>query len=172
MILAIFLSTDPSVNDALGFVPTGYIDGTNLVFIFSVAFGLSVDYEVFLLSRMLEEYARTGDVVESMLMSIQATGSIITSAAVMLSVTCFAFIVTKLYFLKILGVGIAIAVVLDATIVRMIFVPSVIKLCGNWNMYCPEWLGQIVDAVGLQEKEPADDASAGEPLLVGDNNEF
>lgn len=164
IIVLLFFSTNKDINDAFGFVPTGYVDGTNLIFIFSVAFGLSVDYEVFLLSRMLEEYKKSNDITYSMLNAMQSTGSIITSAAIMLSVTTFSFMIAKLYFLKILGVGIGIAVVLDATLVRMVFVPATVNLLGEYNMYCPEWLGKIVDFVGLQECD--DDGDDGDDVNI------
>ncbi len=153
LLLWLFTSQDPNVKRDLDMEPTGYIDGMNVIFIFSVAFGLSVDYEVFLLSRVLEDYAATGDIDHSVLSAMEGTGRIITSAAVMLAVTTFSFIGTRVFFLKVLGVGIAIAVILDATVIRMMLVPSSIKLMGKYNMYCPEWLGLLIDAVGIQEKE-------------------
>jgi RND superfamily putative drug exporter len=129
------------------------MDGSNIIFIFSVAFGLSVDYEVFLLSRVLEEYKILKNIDLAVIHAVQKTGGLITSAAVMLAVTTIAFIFAKIYFIKLIGVGIAVAVVLDATIIRMILVPASIKLFGEYNFYCPYYLKKVVDFVGLVESE-------------------
>jgi uncharacterized membrane protein YdfJ with MMPL/SSD domain len=129
------------------------MDGSNLIFIFSVAFGLSVDYEVFLMCRIQEEYKRTGNNRESILRALVETGGIITSAAIMLGITTFAFIGSAVYFIKVIGVGIAIAVVVDSTLIRALMVPAILTLMGDSNWYCPEPLGKLVDFIGLQVRD-------------------
>jgi uncharacterized membrane protein YdfJ with MMPL/SSD domain len=160
LIQLLFQSTYKPTNDALGFVPSGYFSGSYMIFIFSVAFGLSVDYEVFLLSRILESYKQTNDLTLSIKRGMTRTGGIITSAAIMLATTTFAFIGCQVYFIKVIGVGIAMAVVLDSTIIRMLLVPATIVLFGTYNFYIPEPLGKLVDYMGFQETEIVEPASA------------
>jgi len=149
----LFFTNDYQVQRALDYLPTGYMDGSNAIFIFSVAFGLSVDYELFLIAAVQEEFKKTKDLKLSILRALNKTGGIITSAAIMLAVTTFAFIGSKVYFIKVIGVGIAIAVVLDATIVRALFVPASLLLLGEWNFYCPQALSKVIDYINVQEPD-------------------
>jgi RND superfamily putative drug exporter len=105
------------------------------VFVFSLVFGLSMDYEVFLISRIQEFYLKTGDNTEATISGLTYTSKIITSAAAIMIVVTGAFAFTSVMPIKQLGVGIAIAIFIDATIVRMILVPALMKLLGDWNWW-------------------------------------
>lgn len=168
IIVLIFTSHLTSTRELVGIVPTGYIDSSNIIFIASVSFGLSIDYELFLLSVMQEEYKRNGgDLRLAILRAMQRTGGIITSAAIMLAVTTFAFISSTVSFIKLIGVGIAIAVVLDATLIRICLVPSIMLLMGEWNFYCPEPLKSCITWLGLEESEEGlEDLGAEEEAIV------
>ncbi|WP_306367907.1 MMPL family transporter [Nocardiopsis sp. CC223A] len=148
----------------LGFEPVGTIDPTYLVLITIVAFGLAMDYELFLLSRVREEFLRTGDNTRSVAAGLQHTGRIITSAAVLLVVVLLAMGTSGLLFLKIIGIGLAIAVFVDATLVRAIMVPAAMRLLGGVNWWLPRPLRWLHDRIGISEgggEEPAAPAQAG-----------
>lgn len=130
---------------------TGTLDATIPILTFCVAFGLSMDYEVFLLSRIREQYLRTGDNTESVAFGLQYTGRIITAAAVLVAVVLFVFAVSGVTLLKLLGVGLALAVVLDATLVRAVLVPSLMRLAGRANWWAPGPLRRLHDRAGLRE---------------------
>lgn len=130
---------------------TGTLDATIPILTFCVAFGLSMDYEVFLLSRIRERYLRTGDNTESVAFGLQHTGRIITAAAVLVAVVLFVFAISGVTLLKMLGVGLALAVVLDATLVRAVLVPSFMRLAGRANWWAPGPLRRLHDRVGLRE---------------------
>ncbi|MGP9022921.1 MMPL family transporter [Streptomyces sp. BR1] len=132
-------------------LPTDTLDATIPILTFCVAFGLSMDYEVFLLSRIRERYLRTGDNTESVAFGLQHTGRIITAAAVLVAAVLFVFAVSGVTLLKLLGVGLALAVVLDATLVRAVLVPSFMRLAGRANWWAPGPLRRLHDRVGLRE---------------------
>ncbi|WP_171165627.1 MMPL family transporter [Streptomyces sp. I05A-00742] len=136
---------------------SGTLDATIPILTFCVAFGLSMDYEVFLLSRIRERYLRTGDNVESVAFGLQHTGRIITAAAVLVAVVLFVFAISGVTLLKLLGVGLALAVVLDATLVRAVLVPSFMRLAGRANWWAPGPLRRLHDRVGLREGAAEDD---------------
>lgn len=135
----------------LGFEAVGTIDPTYLVLITVVAFGLAMDYELFLLSRVREEYLRTGDNTRSVAAGLQHTGQIITSAAVLLMVVLLAMGTSDLLFLKIIGIGLAIAVFVDATLVRAVMVPATMRLLGGANWWLPRPLRWLHDRIGISE---------------------
>jgi RND superfamily putative drug exporter len=107
---------------------------------FAVLFGLSMDYEVFLLSRIRAEYDATGDNAESVARGIASTGPVITSAALIMTVVFLSFVAHPSPLVKMLGLGLATAIVLDATIVRMVVVPAVMALLGRWTWWLPSRL--------------------------------
>jgi RND superfamily putative drug exporter len=150
----------------LNFTATGNLDTTTPILMFCVAFGLSMDYEVFLLSRIKEEHDRTGDNTASVAMGLEKTGRIVTAAAVLLAVTFLAMATSSITFIKLFGLGLALAVVMDATIVRGALVPAFMRLAGEANWWAPVWLQRIYARFGIHEtpemvEEPA------EPELVG-----
>ncbi|MEU0238777.1 MMPL family transporter [Nocardiopsis sp. NPDC006198] len=144
----------------LGFDAVGTIDPTYLVLITIVSFGLAMDYELFLLSRVREEYLRTGDNTRSVAAGLQHTGQIITSAAILLMVVLLAMGTSGLLFLKIIGIGLAIAVLVDATLVRAVMVPATMRLLGSANWWLPRPLRWLHDRVGISEGGDDEDAAA------------
>jgi RND superfamily putative drug exporter len=115
-----------------------------IVIMFPILFGLSMDYEVFLLSRVKEEYDRTGDNVESVARGLAGTGRVITSAALIMIVVFLSFVASPVPSLKMLGLGLATAILVDATIVRMVLVPATMALLGKANWWLPAWLDRIL----------------------------
>ncbi len=116
------------------------------MFMFAVLFGLSMDYEVFLLSRVKEEYDRTGDNTESVVHGIASTGRIITSAAAIMVCVFFGFVLSDDPMVKMAGLGLGTAILVDATIVRAILVPSTMRLLGHANWWLPAWLDRVLPA--------------------------
>jgi len=110
-----------------------------------------MDYEVFLLSRIRERHLLTGDNAESVAFGLQHTGRIITAAAVLVAVVLFVFAISGVTLLKLLGVGLALAVVLDATLVRAVLVPAFMRLAGRANWWAPGPLRRFHERVGLRE---------------------
>ena len=144
----------------LGFTETGTVEATQLVLILAIAFGLSMDYEVFLLSRVREEWDRTGDNARAVAAGLQRSGRIITSAAVLLLVVCLAFATSGITFIQMIGVGVAAAIVVDATVVRALLVPATMRLLGGANWWLPRPLQAVHARFGLRESGPV------EPLPV------
>ena len=129
--------------DLLGFQQVGQIDAFVLLFLFCILFGLSMDYHVFLLSRIKEQFNLTGDNEQAVASGLQATGKLITSAALIMVGVFGGFAAADLANLQQFGFGLAAAVFLDATIVRMILVPASMALLGNRNWYLPSWLSWL-----------------------------
>jgi RND superfamily putative drug exporter len=126
--------------DLLHITSIGYVSATLPVIIFCVVFGISMDYEVFLISRIMEEYEASGDNDKSTAEGLKKTGSLITSAAFILVVVVGSFIFTDIEIMKALGLGLGLAVLIDATIVRVMLVPALMKLLGDANWWAPNWL--------------------------------
>ncbi|GAA1112463.1 MMPL family transporter [Kribbella jejuensis] len=133
----VWIFQEGHLSGVLGFTPAGFLDATNPVLLFAVLFGLSMDYEVFLLSRIREEYDRTGDNTQAVALGLQRTGGIITSAALLLIIVVAAFSTSGIVFVKMIGVGLVIAIALDATIVRALLVPATMRLLGRANWWAP-----------------------------------
>jgi putative drug exporter of the RND superfamily len=126
----------------LGFTP-GPIESPIPLIMFCVLFGLSMDYEVLLLSRTREEYARTGDNRQAVTLSLERTGALITGAAAIMAVVFFGFGFAHAVMIKAIGIGMGIAVIVDATIVRALLVPATMRLLGNWNWWAPAPLNRM-----------------------------
>ena len=124
----------------LGFTATGTLDPSTPILMFAVVFGLSMDYEVFLLSRVREHYLATGDNDVAIATGLQRTGGVITGAALMLGVVVAAFSLSQVTFTKLMGIGTVAALVVDVTIVRLALVPATMKLLGRANWWAPSWL--------------------------------
>ena len=137
----------------LGFEPLEGIDPTIPLVIFAVVFGLSMDYEVFLLSRIREEWLRSGDNRQSVISGLAHTGRIITSAALILLVVIGAFAGGSFVYVKQIGVGIGAAIALDVTLVRALLVPATMQLLGDWNWWAPRWLHLPGSAAAAQRVE-------------------
>ena len=138
----------------LGFTATGMTDLTTPILMFCIAFGLSMDYEVFLLSRIKEEYDRTGDNEAAIAAGLERTGRIVTAAAALLAITFVAFATSDITFIKLFGLGLALAVVMDATLIRATLVPAFMKLAGDANWWAPAWMRRIHDRFGFSEHPP------------------
>ena len=128
----------------------GPIEAWAPVFIFAIVFGLSMDYEVFLLSRIREEYDRTGDNATAVADGLALTARVITAAAAIMFCVFGSFVFGPEVALKIMGLGLAVAVLVDATIVRLVLVPSTMELLGDWNWWIPAWLDRILPRVHVE----------------------
>jgi Predicted drug exporters of the RND superfamily len=140
----VWIFQDGNLSAILGFQPLGFVETTQPVILFCVLFGLSMDYEVFLLTRMKEAWDRTGDNTEAVARGLERSGRIVTSAALIVVVVAGSFAFADIVLIKALGIGMAIAIALDATVVRALLVPATMRLLGRWNWWMPTWLGQIV----------------------------
>jgi len=124
-----------------------------------VLFGLSMDYEVLLLSRVQEAYRRTGDNRASVAEGLSRTAGVITGAALIMVSVFAAFALADIITIKSIGVGMAIAVFLDATIIRVLLVPATMRLMGRWNWWAPGPLGRLAERLGFSHVEEEDEAS-------------
>ena len=156
----VWIFQDGNLSNLLGFTPLGTIDGTQPVLIFAIAFGLSMDYEVFLLSRIKEHYDRTKDTTASVAQGVQKTGGIITSAALLLVVVIGSFAMGEVVFIKQIGVGLGLAVLVDATVVRMFLVPATMRLLGKYNWWAPAPLKALYNRLGMSEVEREEETPA------------
>jgi RND superfamily putative drug exporter len=133
------------------------------VFLFSVLFALSMDYHVFLLSRIRERYAQTGDTREAVVHGIAATGRIITGAALIIVVVFTGFAAGELVMFQQMGFGVGVALLVDATLIRMVVVPAVMTLLGRWNWYLPRWLSWMPELHVEGDPESIPSAPAATP---------
>jgi RND superfamily putative drug exporter len=141
--------------DQLDFITTGAIDITTPVLMFCIAFGLSMDYEVFLLSRIKEEHDISHDNTASVALGLERTGRIVTAAAALLSIVFLALATSDVTFIKLFGIGLTIAVVMDATLIRAVLVPAFMRLAGEANWWAPRWMRRIHDRFGISESGAA-----------------
>jgi RND superfamily putative drug exporter len=126
---------------------------------FTILFGLSMDYEVFLLSRIREEWRRTGDNASAVADGLAKTARVITAAAAIMICVFGSFVIgDPLRVLKVFGLGLAASIFIDATLVRMILVPSVMEILGRANWYMPAWLDRIVPTLGVEVTTDVDEA--------------
>ncbi|MFG2191715.1 MMPL family transporter [Streptomyces sp. NPDC048639] len=158
----VWVFQDGHLSGLLNFTSTGDIETTLPVLMFCVAFGLSMDYGVFLLSRIKEEYDRTGDHQGAVVFGLRRTGGLITAAAIILAVVMVAIGTSRVTNTKMLGLGIALAVLMDAMVVRSLLVPAVMRLTGRATWWAPGPLRRLHARIGLSEGEsPADRPSSG-----------
>jgi putative drug exporter of the RND superfamily len=130
--------------ELFGFQAEGFIQAFVPLFLFSVLFGLSMDYEVFLMTRMREEWERTGSNEQAVTKGLERTGRTVTSAALIMVVVFAAFTGSRLLAFKAMGFGLAAAVLIDATVVRVVAVPATMRLLGRWNWWMPRWLDRLL----------------------------
>ena len=140
----VFVFQEGHLHQLLNFTPQGILDISLLVIIFCALFGFSMDYEVFLLTRIQESYKKLKHNDESIVYGIERSSRIITSAAMIVIVTCGSFMVADVLMVKEFGLGIAVAIFVDAFIVRSILVPATMALVKEWNWYLPKWLDRIL----------------------------
>jgi RND superfamily putative drug exporter len=129
-----------ALSGLLHFQPLGYVEASLPILMFCVLFGLSMDYEVFLLSRVQEAHLDGADNPTSVARGLERSGRIITSAAAIVVLVSLSFVAADIVLIKALGLGTAIAVLLDATLVRALLVPATMRLLGDWNWWAPSWL--------------------------------
>jgi RND superfamily putative drug exporter len=135
----------------LDFTATGFIEPTNPILMLAVLFGLATDYEVFLLSRVREEWDLSGDNTGAVAAGLQRTGGIITAAALLLMVVVAGFATGGIAFVKLIGIGMIVAIVVDATLVRALLVPATMRLLGRWNWWAPGPLAKVYRQYGIRE---------------------
>jgi putative drug exporter of the RND superfamily len=167
----VWVFQDGHLTGMLDFVPNGYVDITIPVLIFLFGFGLSMDYEVFLLSRIKEAWDATGDNDQAVAIGLQRSGRIVTAAAILITVVFLGFGASQLLTIKQVGIGLALAVILDATVVRTLLVPATMKLLGHWNWWAPRPLARLYERFGLHELPsepvpPAAEPAAEDPSLA------
>ncbi|WP_194056051.1 MMPL family transporter [Nodosilinea sp. LEGE 06152] len=133
----VFIFQQGHFQNLLNFTPVGYLDILLPIVLFCVLFGLSMDYEVFLLARIKEAYDRTGNNTDAIVEGLECTGRIITSSALLTIIVTASFAFTSIIFVKALGLGIAISVLIDSTLIRAVLVPASMRLMGRWNWWCP-----------------------------------
>jgi trehalose monomycolate/heme transporter len=136
----------------LQFTPTGSIDPTMPILMLAIIFGLSMDYEVFLLSRIRERYDVTGDNTASVASGLQRTGGLITSLALLLIIVVGAFSASGITFIKLMGVGMIVALLVDATVIRILLVPATMRLLGRANWWAPRPLRRLYARYGIREE--------------------
>jgi putative drug exporter of the RND superfamily len=150
---------------ALGTTPTGTLVANMPVLLFCIAFGLSMDYEVFLVSRIREFWLKSGrtaaDNDESVALGLARTGRVVTAAALVMAISFAALIAAEVAFMRMFGVGLTLAIIADATLVRMLLVPAFMHLLGNWNWWAPKPLAKLHERIGLSES--IDDDMPGAP---------
>jgi RND superfamily putative drug exporter len=145
-----WIFADGHLSGLLGFTSNGTISPTIPVLMFAIMFGLSMDYEVFLLSRIRESYDRTGDNTAAIASGLQRTGGVITSAALLLIIVIGMFSLSSITFIKLLGVGMIVALILDATLVRLLLVPATMRLLGDANWWAPAPLRRLYARYGIR----------------------
>ena len=145
--VVVWIFQEGHLSGLLQFTPTGTIDPTMPILMFAIMFGLSMDYEVFLLSRIRERYDVTGDNTAAVASGLQRTGGLITSLALLLVIVVGAFSASGITFIKLLGVGMIVALIVDASIVRVLLVPAVMRLLGPANWWAPKPLRRPVRPV-------------------------
>jgi uncharacterized membrane protein YdfJ with MMPL/SSD domain len=138
----------------LGFESQGALDTINVPLIFAIVFGLSMDYEVFLMSRIRERYMAHGDNERAVAEGLASSARTISSAALIMACVFAVFVLTGVPSIKELGMGCAVAIALDATLVRLILVPAAMKLFGDWNWWMPSWLDRALPDLSFEGGEP------------------
>jgi RND superfamily putative drug exporter len=160
----VWIFQEGNLSGPLNFQALGYTVAGNPIIMFAVIFGLSMDYEVLLLSRIQEAYRRTHDNTASVAEGLAKTAAVITGAALIMVCVFAAFALADTITIKSIGVGMAIAVLVDATIIRVLLVPATMRLMGRWNWWAPGPLGRLADKLGFSHVEDeATDDQAPEP---------
>ncbi|WP_240504939.1 MMPL family transporter [Nocardia mangyaensis] len=162
----VWIFQDGHLSGLLGFTVTGELAATVPVMLFAAAFGLAMDYQVFLLSRIREEYDRTGKNDTAVALGLERVGRIVTAAAILISLVFLGFLASDITFMKAFGIGLPLAVIVDATLVRGFLLPAAMKVLGDANWYAPEFLRRLHDRIGLDEGGSKHDVLVRDPLGV------
>lgn len=142
--MLVFIFQEGHLANFLHFKALGFTDLNLPILLFFVLFGLSMDYEVFLLTRIKEFYDLTGDNTKSVALGLERSARIITSAALIMVIVLGAFVTADIVFIKAFGLGAALAIAIDASLIRLLLVPATMRLLGDWNWYLPKWLDRIL----------------------------
>jgi trehalose monomycolate/heme transporter len=167
--VVVWIFQEGHVSGLLRFEPTGMLDPTMPILMLAIIFGLSMDYEVFLLSRIRERYDVTGDTPEAIASGLQRTGGVITSAALLLVIVVGAFSASGITFIKLMGVGMIVALIVDASVVRVLLVPAAMRMLGQANWWAPKPLRGLYARYGIREggnEAGARPTSDGEPQRI------
>ena len=151
--ILVLIFQDGHLQGLWGFTSQGALDATQPIFLFVVGFGLATDYGVFLLSRIKEARDGGASDSEAVAIGLERTGRIVTAAALLFAVAIGAFVTSELVFIKELGLGAALVVLIDASIIRALLVPSLMELLGSWNWWAPRPLRRLHARIGLRESE-------------------
>jgi uncharacterized membrane protein YdfJ with MMPL/SSD domain len=149
--ILVLIFQDGRFEGLLDYTGQGGLESTQPLLLFAVVFGLSTDYGVFLLSRIKEAREAGATDSEAVALGLERTGRIVTAAALLFSIAIGAFVSSSFVFIKVLGLGTAIAVLLDATIIRALLVPSLMQLLGRWSWWAPRPLRRLHARIGLSE---------------------
>ena len=163
--VVVWIFQDGHLSGLLHFTPTGTIDPTTPILMLAIIFGLSMDYEVFLLSRIRERYDITGDNTAAVAGGLQSTGGVITSAALLLVIVIGAFSASGITFIKLMGVGMIVALIVDSTLVRIMLVPATMRLLGRANWWAPRPLRRLYGRYGIRESAAAAAAGPAEQAI-------
>jgi len=150
----VWVFQDGHLSGPLGFAPLGFVESSLPIIMFCTLFGVSMDYEVFLLTRIRETWLETGDNTVSVATGLERSGRIITSAALIVVVVAGSFVTAEIVLVKALGLGVALAVLLDATIIRALLVPATMRLLGHWNWWLPKSLQRFLPDVSEELPPP------------------
>ncbi|WP_069165734.1 MMPL family transporter [Nocardia altamirensis] len=164
----VWIFQDGHLSNLLGFTPVGYMTPTMPILMFCLAFGMSMDYEVFLLSRIREEWLASGRVVDGVVVrtaednvhalavGVARTGKIYTAAALLMAIVMGAMVTSKVSFIQLMGLGLTLTVLADATLIRTMLAPALMKLMGTANWWAPKPLAQLHARIGLREHSDSD----------------
>jgi RND superfamily putative drug exporter len=165
--VVVWIFQEGHLSGLLRFEPTGTLDPTMPILMLAIIFGLSMDYEVFLLSRIRERYDLTGDTPEAIASGLQRTGGVITSAALLLVIVVGAFSASGITFIKLMGVGMIVALIVDASVVRVLLVPAAMRLLGRANWWAPKPLRGLYARYGIREHDEGGERNrVAAPLVV------
>lgn len=149
--MLVFIFQEGHMANLLHFKPLGFTDLNLPILIFFVLFGLSMDYEVFLLTRIKEYYDKTHDNNKSVAFGLERSARIITSAAIILVIVTSSFVTADIVFIKTFGLATALGIAVDASLIRLLLVPTTMTLLGKWNWYLPKWLDRILPQVNIDK---------------------
>lgn len=151
--MLVFIFQEGHFSNFLNFQALGFTDLNLPILLFFVLFGLSMDYEVFLLTRMKEYYDKTKNNAQSVALGLERSARIISSAALILIVVTGAFVTADIVFIKAFGLGTALAIFVDASLIRLLLVPATMRLLGDWNWYLPKWLDRILPHLDFEKSD-------------------
>jgi len=171
--ILVMIFQDGRLEGLLGYTSSGAIEATQPLLLFALAFGLATDYGVFLLSRIKEAREQGHSDSDAVSIGLERTGRIVTAAALLFAVAVGAFVTSEIAFIKQIGLGVALVVLIDATIIRGLLVPSLMQMLGRWNWWAPAPLARVYERFGVSETAPPElaFAAAEEPIEAQEETE-